>query len=388
MMRGKTCAPILLILSASLFVMAGCGPAFEIAPFTLSFASGSGDFNRDGLTDFVIVHSGAGRIGYLAVFLQQPGNPGHFTKQTIISDADPDYAVAVQDLNGDGWDDIIVGCKPQAIAVYLQDPSNPGTYTVNRYSIGHNFDSIVIGDLNQDGRPDIAIAWYSSSGGGVTILFNDSAFPGRFLQSVEALSYGAGLGSIAVADFDGDGINDFAATCHTLGKILVYHQNAGAPGTFAAGIEISVGGDPGHLVARDLDGDGRADLVFRSGTNVDILLQNAANPGHFFPLQSFTVGSSADWIDVADLDGDGRLDIVTASYDAKNVTVLLQTPGTQFMNAGSYDCGDPAFTVKIADLNADGRPDLLVAASRGNLIFFQYSSNPGYFYNSGFLEPG
>ena len=65
----------------------------------------------------------------------------------------------------------------------------------------------------------------------------------------------------------------------------------------------------------------------------------------------------------ADLDGDGKRDLVTANYDAGNVAVLLGNGDGTFRAAVLYAAGMGTISVAVGDFNKDGRPDLVAANS-------------------------
>ncbi|HET7369841.1 MAG TPA: VCBS repeat-containing protein, partial [Gammaproteobacteria bacterium] len=132
------------------------------------------------------------------------------------------------------------------------------------------------------------------------------------------------------------------------------------------------------VIAADVNGDSRADLIVANDNNtVSVLLNttapapaSTANPS-FTTHKDFNVGANPLDLAVADINGDGRMDIVTANADAGTVSVLLNTtePDTAAdIDAANsltfaredFDAGLQPLTVDAADFNGDGRPDLVV----------------------------
>lgn len=181
--------------------------------------------------------------------------------------------------------------------------------------------------------------------------------------------------SVAVADLDGDGLSDVAATYTHIagppphpGYVAVYLQLRGHPGTFAAPTVHAVGNDPFAIAVGDLDGDGRPDIVTANAilaasgagvSDVSVLRQNPAAPGQFLAAVSHATGAGPHDVAIGDVDGDGRPDLVVA--DNEGLSVLLQNaavPGT-FRPRVRIDVGGGTSSVTVADLDDDGRADLL-----------------------------
>ncbi len=149
------------------------------------------DVNQDGANDLVIALQGLGaNSGYVTgennagamVILQNLGAPGTFGTPALYASTYGLISIAVADLNGDGRPDIaMVGLYPLgtgSVVTFMQDPANPGQYLAATGLTGSGQPvSIVIGDLNNDGLPDLVTAdqttavWYK----------NEPATPGTFL---------------------------------------------------------------------------------------------------------------------------------------------------------------------------------------------------------------
>ena len=206
-----------------------------------------GDLNDDGIPDIaltdsvgvkVLLHTGAtSSITYaapVAVFTQSV-NPG-ITGANLI---------AIADVNGDGLGDLVITDpgpvgSPPTVNILLQNKSAPGTFLAPvSYALSGNSipQSIVIADVNADGRADIVIGGSK----GVDVLLNDAATPGKFLAAASYATTNAT--QIAIADVNGDGLADIVVPIgvshplvsgvytNTPGVLL---QVAASPGTFAA----------------------------------------------------------------------------------------------------------------------------------------------------------
>ena len=233
------------------------------------------------------------------------------------------WSVAVGDLNGDGRADIVASytlaesqtSQPGFVAVYLQDPSNPGTFSRATYSVDNNPESVAVGDLNGDGRLDIVTAntTISSSVGApnsVSVLLHDPTKPGQFLP---ATSYHAGDApiSVAVGDLNGDGKSDLAVADSSGISILL--QNPNMPGAFLPRTAPGIGSWASSVAIADINGDNKADLIATAAASVVVLLQNPAVPGTFSPPTNYGVGLQPIYAVVSDLNGDGKPDLAVAN---------------------------------------------------------------------------
>ncbi len=79
----------------------------------------------------------------------------------------------------------------------------------------------------------------------------------------QSLPVGAGASDATIADFNGDGLPDLAAT--SAGDNVVTAWSATAGGSFGARATIGTGGGPARIVAGDFDGDGKRDVAFLDG---------------------------------------------------------------------------------------------------------------------------
>jgi hypothetical protein len=262
--------------------------------------------------------------------------------------------------------------------------------------------SVVAGDLDGDGRPDLVSA--NRAGNNVTALRNTSSSGAPSFAADLDVSVGTGPKSVAVDDIDGDGKPDLAvanSNNNTSGpstvSILRSTSTVGSI-SFDAQLTFPVGANPSYVVLGDLDGDGKPDLVVAnsdfssSNPNLTIsVLRNTSTPGSvsFAPGQTFTVGSKPGAVALGDLDGDGKLDLVVANSD--NISNVNVNPDTISILRNTSSVGtinfDPQITfatetipaaVALGDLDGDGKVDVVVGNTNSpNISIFRNTSSPG-----------
>jgi hypothetical protein len=134
---------------------------------------------------------------------------------------------------------------------------------------------VSVGDFNGDGNQDLAVAnEYSNS---VSVLLGNGS--GGFTAATGSpYSTGSYPVSLAVGDFNGDGIQDLAVANEYSNSISVLLGNGSGGFTAATGSPFSVGSDPLSVAVGDFNGDGIQDLAVANvyGYNVTILLGNGS----------------------------------------------------------------------------------------------------------------
>ena len=137
-----------------------------------------------------------------------------------------------------------------------------------------------------------------------------------------------------------------------------------ATGTFGAATNIVVGNNPYHLIATDLDGDGKVDLaVAVGGTNMIAVLIGNGN-GTFKTVVNYSTGAGTNPTDVAfaDVDGDGKKDLIVPCYNTSNIVILKGNGDGTFQAAGTpIATGSNPRSIVAADFNGDGKIDLVTA---------------------------
>ena len=329
-----------------------------------------GDFNGDTRPDLAVVNYSSSNVSVLL------GNPGGTFQpaQNSATGAGP-LSLAVGDFNADGKLDLATA-NAGDVSVLLGNGN--GTFGApTNIAIGSDTRSVAVGDFNGDGKLDLGVTLnvdvfdgcgyygcYSHYEGRANVLLGTGT--GSFSAPI-AYSLGNGNHSSAVvADFNGDGKQDFASANYDYGTVDVLLGTG--TGTFGAPTGFGAGPYPVSVAAGDVNSDGKIDLVTANlyGNNVSVLLGNGL--GSFAAAQYYVASSQPRSVAMADFNGDGKIDLATANGDTGTVSVLLGTGTGAFKPpvnaaAGSYPLG-----VAVGDFNGDGRPDVASTNSNSNNV--------------------
>ena len=238
----------------------------------------------------------------------------------------------------------------QTIAVPAQSAAGGAT----NYATGANPQSVAVADFNGDGIPDLAIA----NAGELTVSILLGSGNGAFAPA-QFFSSGADPYAIAVTDLNGDGKLDLAVANSADSTVSILLGNGN--GTFQNPVAYAVGQDPVSIVAADFNGDGRVDLATANFYDGDVTILLGNGDGTVGPAMNFGSGSGPISLAAADLNADGRADLAVANSNDNTVAILLGRGDGSFSTAQALPGGLGPFGIVAADFNNDGFTDLAVA---------------------------
>jgi hypothetical protein len=165
---------------------------------------------------------------------------------------------------------------------------------------------------------------------------------------------------VVAGDVNGDGRTDLVAALTSNAYVVALRQQVGG---WTAGTPVPTGGSLGHLALGDLDADGRLDLVYAVDLpgHDELHVRFGDGLGTFgAPVKHFTALGPFD-VDLSDLDGDGDLDAAVSCGAGDSVSILRNPGDGSLLPKQDYAAGDEPLNTAVGDWNGDGAPDLACA---------------------------
>lgn len=211
-------------------------------------------------------------------------------------------------------------------------------------------------DLDRDGNADLAVLEaLSSRDGRVSVFWGNGT---RDLPSTDVIWSGELIVGLAAADVDGDGDADLLTSGDETLDLLLLRQ--GVPRTFSAVNGPQLGLRVADIAARDLSGDGRADVaVAFGGSQVAVVLNDGT--GNFGVPSFMFAGEEPRDIVAEDVDGDRLVDLVVPTGPDERIAVFFNIGAGRYSDAHTFEVGGSAKAVAVLDLDGDGRVELVSA---------------------------
>jgi len=291
-----------------------------------------GDVNRDGNLDLV----SATNWGYDEIVLLGDGvGSFHFPTPPCEIDGDGEpVRVLLRDFNNDGKLDIFVNAPDDnKVVLYFGDGRGnfPGPdIEIEDVTQPYGMDA---GDLNRDGKLDAAVCGVSNTPGQsvVTVMLGDGT--GGFTNST--FSVGDLPSSVKIGDLNNDGIPDLVVAGALPGNATgnyIYTFLGNGRGVFALAqiVQVGEGNLKGDIALGDFNEDGNLDVAFPK-TGSQIPHQHSTSEFIFFgdghgqlsagPV--LTVEEEPHSVIAVDVNHDGHLDLCNTNRTAGTVTTLL-----------------------------------------------------------------
>jgi hypothetical protein len=267
-------------------------------------------------------------------------------------------------MNGDGKLDLVAtGGNPyydpawSEVSVLLGN--GDGTFSTHaNVSIPEGAYGVQVGDINGDGSPDLAIL--QNSAYPVSVAFNLGK--ASFSAVVSYPAAASALSSFGIGPLRKPGLIDIV-TAGNFSNFLSVLLNQGK-GTFEDGIRIPTSAPPGPFAAADFNDDGLTDFAVLTTTGVSIYQNSAKGYGPFTVAATYAL-TSPSFIVTADFNKDGHPDLAV-SLSGGGIAILLGLGGGEFAAPVTVASG-AATMIALGDFNEDGNVDIVATS---NQVFF------------------
>jgi hypothetical protein len=306
-------------------------------------------FSHYGTTDVSVLKANEDRTGY---------------GDKSVVNANFTYDVAIDDLNADGYLDLVCGNRDEDYVWYdsqIYWGSSSGEWSRASSTNIKTKTTIKVdtGDINGDGWPDIVFACYRNYDPEDSFIFLNQG-GGSFNYAPDITFADTNFHKLAIGDLNGDGYND-VVFAQDLGAVVYFSSSTGPDQT--ADILFDLGTGISDIVVDDLDGDGYMDLVFGSSSNClgQIFMGGPNGPDNSPDYLLSDVNGWVYGVAVGDINGDGFADIMFQGYYNDYIMWVYEGSINGWYDHTRHDIDDvyyPRF-LECLDIDKDGYDDII-----------------------------
>ena len=324
--------------------IAGAGLYGVNAPYGIAIS----DLDGDGKPDFVVTNSGYPSSS-VSIF-RNTSSSGSIAFESPIDFATGLYSsgVAVSDIDGDGKPDIAITNAGNNTLSILRNISLPGSITSSSFnakvdiSSGAEPEGIAISDVDGDGKPDLIVTNQFDQ---TVSVFRNTSSSGTItagsLASAVHFAAGSGAYTVVLGDVDGDGRPDLVVG-NAYSNAFTVLRNTTSPGvittgSFAPKVDFMTGVWPFVVAMGDLDGDGKPDVVAanRTSNTVSVFRNATLSPAATVTSSAATYVSATS----AELNGsanpNGSATIAYFEWGTSSALATFSTTTSQSIGSGT-----------------------------------------------------
>jgi sugar lactone lactonase YvrE len=324
-------------------------------------------------TDIHLIGAAQLQTNGTASFTYIPGSGRHTYKavlqQSVIAAASSSNAVTLT-------------VNPSAKVIYPTTATIAQSGTVNNYTL-----TATVSEAGNVTPPTGNVSFLDSSyaNSALATVPLGPGTPGVVFKVGSSVAIPSGAASsLAVGDFNGDGIPDVAAVNTNAMTVTILLGNG--DGTFTAKGVLTIPGYANTVLTADFNGDGKLDLavsyVNSSNPSTDFVTILLGNGDGTFTAVPSPIAVTGGLVAAADLNADGRIDLVVCGpvSESGSTVILLGNGDGTFTKSPSTTFGN---VLAVADLNGDRIPDLITVGSSG--VIASLGNGDGTFRSGGSL---
>ncbi|MCK4970402.1 MAG: VCBS repeat-containing protein, partial [Thermoplasmata archaeon] len=286
--------------------------------------------------------------GAVGIFYPNAGNTG-YQDHTTVSGSTP-LITEFEDLNNDGYIDILVADASAGAMVYWGDSS--GTFSPTSkttITTTSNLRYLDAGDFDGDGWYDLAVA----SSTRCYVFLNDGA--GSFSASADVEITNSNY-HVRAGDVNGDGFDDLVLSYTNTD---VFYGGPDGPETTSS---VTLAGRLNQV--KDLDQDGYDDVLIYQVDDTKLYMGSSSGPDNVADYSLSGSGTYTYYPDAGDINGDGYIDIVAASYhSAGSYKVDIFDGGSDGWKTSRIHSGLAIGYARctVGDIDKDGYEDIVIS---------------------------
>jgi type VII secretion-associated serine protease mycosin len=304
------------------------------------------------------------------------GAASEYTSTQLSMPTQPN-AVVVGDVTGDGRSDLLYSTTSSWSGaptssddnkLFLRKQQPDGTLAAPTLIYSGEITSLALLDVDQDGRTDVV------GTNGLVVWFRQNE-SGQLVFQGELMSIGDSTQYVVTGDVNGDGRTDLAVLgLNSNSSLPLLLHGAGSSFTLSSIPNASPAHNPINFALGDTNGDGWADLVYGCGASICVFRNS---PGGW-TLTSYPGTAPLGilmYVTIADVTHDGRNDILATGLHADINVFRQKTDGSLGAATSPYSANSSAETIGVGDVNGDGLPDVAVFAHGGTVQILTQKSD-------------